>query len=66
VETTNIARTRVFNFNTECSFGNYKGQYIYFPDGMSADSLLYDPIKFEIIMEEDGLDVNVDEDFAFQ
>jgi len=67
VETTTIPRTRVFNFNTECNFGNYKGQYIDFPVGTSAEALLYEPITFEIIMEaDDDDDVNVDPDFQFQ
>jgi len=67
VWTPTIGRIRVFNFNTECNFGNYNGQYIDFPDGTPAEPLLNEPIMFEIIMEaDDGLDENVDPEFDFQ
>jgi hypothetical protein len=60
VQTPSLGRFRVYNFNTECNFGNFQSSFKFFPPGTPADPLFQEPITVDIDLEaDDNLDLNV-------
>ena len=52
-------RYRLLNFNAECNFGRFSGEYFDFPEEVAAADLFARPILFEVlVLTDDGTEDN--------